>query len=198
MVNRQTLCVILAALVVVGCKDKSGEGQQETQAAGEGTEAETTTGIAEVQPPIDAAPIAKLSELPSSIFLAHDSSTQLLHWQVQGEDIAIRAEATAMPNEKAADLRYDLKLFASLTGVEEAEFFECKGLRALASAKADLVLRGDMLHVLCINAAVSEDPGTTDGGRFALDLGKRALVPKGTYGGDGSLDLDTIDLDEGE
>ena len=122
----------------------------------------------------------------------------MLHWTVKGEEIAIRTESVAAVNKENGELSYELQLFATIGETEDAQFFQCKGLKAASSARADLVLRGDMLHVLCVNAALGDDPGTTDAGRFALDLGKRVLVPAGTYGGDGSLDLDTIDLDEGE
>lgn len=199
MVNRYTLGPLFAALILSGCKDKTGG--EEVQATLQGTESEATTGTPEVPVQFDATPIAKLSETPSSIFQAQTNSTQILGWAIHGEEIILRAESSAAAENNAADPSYDLQIFTALVGAEDTEdtrLYQCKGLRALASGKAELVLRGDMLHVLCVNAPLRKDPGSTDAGRFAFDLGRRILLPKGSYGGDGSLDLDTIDLDEGE
>jgi hypothetical protein len=194
MIKRFVVPSILASLVLAGCKDKAGEGKAQSAADDKSSEG---GGIGETPEaaPIDAQGIAKLSEHATSIFEAASNTAQPLHWELKGEQIALRAETNLVAGKTAT---YNAKIFAQIKESEETELFACKGLNASASGRADLVLRGDKLHVLCVNSAQEEDPGSTDAARFAFDLGKRVIEPAGTYGGDGSLDLDTIDLDETE
>jgi hypothetical protein len=181
-------------VALCGCKEKSGETKPQELIGSENGDSETIDSDKPAAP-IDAQSIPTLSEQAIAMYQTSTNSVQPVHWKRKGEEIALRVEAGLATGTTGT---YDAKIYALVPGAEDLPFFECKGLRAVASGRIDAVLRGDMLHVLCINAAQAEDPGTTDAGRFDFDLGTRLLTPAGTYGGDGSLDLDTIDLDEGE
>jgi hypothetical protein len=195
MRNALTLSFLVPVILLSGCKDKAADDQAQDLA---GTGASPTTGEPETPEPVlptDAQAITKLSETAISIFEASTNQTQPLEWHLHGESIALRVEAKL---SEGASASYDTMLFAQIKGAEEVELFSCKSLAAAAEGRMDLTLRGDMLHVLCINSAQAEDPGATDAKRFGFNLGKRLLEAAGSYGGDGTLDLDTIDLDEGE
>lgn len=194
MIKRFAVLSILVSLVLPGCKDKAGD-EKANAAAGETGSKGEGGGETPEAAPIDAQVIAKLSESAISIFQAASNTAQPLQWELKGEEISLRAETNLLAGKTDS---YNVKVFAQIKESEETELFACKGLHASTSGRVDLVLRGDKLHVLCVNSALEEDPGSTDAARFAFDLGKRVLEPAGTYGGDGSLDLDTIDLDEAE
>lgn len=193
MRNGLTHATLLSILLLPGCKDKAPDDQAQ-EPAGEAS----NTVVPEPEPepaPAPDAQVPKLSETAISIFEAQENLTKPLEWHLLGERIALRAEAKL---SEGATVSYDAKLFAQIKGAEETELHSCKALTVAAQGKMDLVLRGDKLHVLCINAAQAEDPGSTDAKRFSFSLDTLKIEPSGSYGGDGSLDLDTIDLDEGE
>jgi hypothetical protein len=193
MRNGLPQAALLSILLLPGCKDK---------AADDKAEAPTDEASNVVAPPEpapapapDAQEIPKLSETAISIFEAQENLTKRLEWHLLGEEIALRAEANLSTGATAS---YDARLFVQIKGSEETELHSCKALTASAQGKMDLVLRGDKLHVLCINPPQAEDPGSTEAKRYSFNLGELKIEPSGSYGGDGSLDLDTIDLDEGE
>ncbi len=186
--------LLLSSLALGACKDKS----EELSKALTGGESEKVEPIEKIEEPPsvpDAQQVAKLTETPQSIFEAAKATTQPLRWEISGEQITFRAEATKIESEVTA---YDLKVFVQIKGSEETMFFECGSLYAAAQGRSDLVLRGDKVHALCINPPEGKSTGTTNAKRFAFDLGKRTLSESGSYGGNGTLDIDSIDLDEGE
>jgi hypothetical protein len=191
MWNRFALALVLA-LSLASCKDKAPKGEATEQTP---EPVATTQNLDDASAPEEVAP-PKLTETAQVLFEAATESSHPLQWELAGEVIPLRAEATKLEGDAPS---YDARVMAQIKGdEEESEVFTCKGLKASAMGRIDLVLRGDKLHVLCIHPVMGDDPGSTEAARFAFDLGTRAFSPAGTYGGDGSLDLDSIDLDEGE
>jgi hypothetical protein len=191
MSNRLALALALA-LPLAACKDKTPE---ETKEPTTEPVAEVTT-VVEDAAPADAPAPPKLTEKAQTLFASATEIASPLQWQLTGEAIALRAEVTKLEGDATS---FDAKVMAQIQGAEgESEVFACNALKAASNGRIDLVLRGDKLHILCIHPVQGEDQGSTDAARFAFDLGKREFAAAGTYGGDGTLDLDTIDLDEGE
>lgn len=193
MLNRLALLALLLS-PISGCKDKAPEEvAPEPVAVATSPEPPAVTPVVPIEPEPEVP--SKVSEHPMTIFEAASQKVVAVQWQISEEVISFRADAKRLEGEV---MRYDVHLMAQVAGGDETTLFSCKALKATSLGRMDLILRGDKLHVLCITPVQAEERGTTDAARFAFDLGQRALLASGTYGGEGDLDLDTIDLDEGE
>ena len=147
----------------------------------------------EPAPVPDAQGPAIVGETPTTL-LDTKGSTEAL-WTVTDTDIRFRA-AFAKGGEAAA--KRDATVYATVGETKEAEVFSCKAMLIAGEPRVDVLLRGDHMHVLCINPPQGENPGFTDAKRVTFEQAKMALTETGSYGGEGLVDPDTIDLDEGE
>jgi hypothetical protein len=151
----------------------------------------------EEAPPTAARPIpaTDLSERPLHLFRADTAATMSGSWHIAGTTVSLRAE----PTKKDGDTKsFDVRIIAAIAGASDQEVFACKALRADAAGRVEALLRGDKVHLLCINPPHEQDKGATEAVRLAFDDTKQELTPSGSYNGEGVVDPDTIDLDESE
>lgn len=168
-------------------KEKAPEGEVVTQPP-------ATDPLPTPEPPsIDAQGPTALSETPT-ILLDSASATQAT-WTVTDTEIRLRA-SFAKGSESAA--KRDAAVYATVGESAEVKVFACKEMLVEGMPRIEALLRGDNVHLLCINPPLGESTGFTDGMRLGFDPAKMALAETGSYGGEGIVDPDTIDLDEGE
>ncbi len=185
------LCSTAAALSLsVACKaqDESPEGDPAAD-----TPPITEPVVPTPAPPSDAQGPAILGETP--IVLLDTTSTNQAQWTVTDTEIRLRAEF-AKGSEKAA--KRNATVYATVGETKEVKVFSCKAMRIAGEPRVEVLLRGDHMHVLCINPPHGENIGFTDAKRVTFNPAKMALTETGSYGGEGIVDPDTIDLDEGE
>jgi len=175
----------------MGCntKSKSEEGGQE-EVKTEPKKDPDTPPVAVVP---DAREMARLSET-TRILLDASGSTPA-QWPNGDTTIVVRAAFTEQSEDKADR---DATIFATVGDAAEAKVFECKSMHMVGQPRVEALLRGDHMHLLCINPPAGDNKGFTDALRVTLSPAKTTLVESGTYGGEGIVDPDTIDLDEGE
>ncbi len=145
------------------------------------------------QPEIDAAPPPTLSETP--LVLLDSTTATTAQWTVTDTNIHVRA-AFAEGTEGAT--KRDVTIYAAVGEAEETEVFSCNALNIESGPRVEALLRGEHMHVLCINPPAGENKGSTDAIRLQFAPGETALVETGSYGGEGVVDPDSIDLDEGD
>ncbi len=171
-----------------GCKAK------EKAAKGEPSTEPAVTNPPTPEPPsIDAQGPAVLSETPT--ILLDSTTANEATWTVTDTEIRFRA---AFEKRSESAPKRGAKIFATVGESPESEVFACKDLVMEGKPRIEALLRGDHVHLLCINPPLAESTGFTDAKRLALDPAKMALTETGSYGGEGLVDPDTIDLDEGE
>lgn len=189
-----TLSVVLLTTSLVltlgtACKAKE-------EASTDKAETETPPVTEPVPTPKAPAPDAKgpaiVGEIPT-ILLDTKSSTEA-QWTVTDTPIRLRAEFKG--NENAE--KRDATVYATAGETEETEVFTCQAMLIAGEPRVEVLLRGDHMHVLCITPPHGENVGFTDAKRVTFDQAKMALIESGSYGGEGIVDPDTIDLDEGE
>lgn len=147
----------------------------------------------DLAPVPDARGLAVLGETP---FVLLDSTTSTeAQWTVTDTNIRLRA-AFAEGSETAA--KRDANVYATVAETKETEIFSCKAMEMAGQPRVEAMLRGDHMHVLCINPPAGENLGFTDAVRLTFSPATVTLVESGSYGGEGIVDPDTIDLDEGE
>lgn len=144
-------------------------------------------------PEIDAQGPAVVAETPTTL-LDVNGSTEA-QWIVTDTDIRLRAEFAKGSEGKE---KRDATVYATVGETKEAEVFSCMAMLVAGEPRVDVLLRGDHVHVMCINPPHGENVGFTDAKRVTFDQAKMALTETGSYGGEGIVDPDTIDLDEGE
>jgi hypothetical protein len=193
MRTKLTTVLLLAGAVGIafgpGCKAKENPSEGEAITTPPVTDPTPTP-----EPPaIDAQGPAQLGETPT--ILLDSTSTSEATWTVTDTEIRIRA-SFAQGSESAA--KRDAAIFATVGESPEAEVFACKKMLMEGKPRIEALLRGDNVHLLCINPPLGESTGFTDGMRLGLDPAKMTLAETGSYGGEGIVDPDTIDLDEGE
>ena len=142
-------------------------------------------------PSIDAQGPTALGE---TILLDNATAVEAT-WTVIDTEIRLRA-SFAKGSESAA--KRDATIYATVGESPEAIVFACKEMLVEGMPRIEALLRGDNVHLLCINPPLGESTGFTDGMRLGLDPAKMALAETGSYGGEGIVDPDSIDLDEGE
>lgn len=191
-INLATLLLLAgSASMTLGsaCKAKDQTTEGETA-----TEPPTTDPKPKTEPPaIDAQGPAALGETPT-ILLDSTNGTEAA-WTVTDTEIRLRADF-AKGTESAP--KRSATVFATVGESPESEVFACKDMLMEGKPRIEALLRGDNVHLLCINPPLGESTGFTDGLRLALDPAKMTLAETGSYGGEGIVDPDTIDLDEGE
>ncbi|MCP4445548.1 MAG: hypothetical protein GY811_09430 [Myxococcales bacterium] len=179
-----------AMLSSVACKAK--EGQDEVGSKPEAPPV-TEPSQTESAPVPDAQGPTVLSE--TSTVLLDTKTDTAARWTVTDTDIRLRA-AFAKNSEDAA--KRDATIYAKVGETPEAEVLSCKAMLMEDAPRIEAMLRGDHLHLLCITPPAGGRLGFTDALRVTFDPAKLALTETGSYGGEGIVDPDTIDLDEGE
>jgi hypothetical protein len=96
----------------------------------------------------------------------------------------------------AKDGKIPVSVQAAVGRKRAVEVFRCEGLDATMGASADVLIHEGYAHVRCLNPAHVDDPGAMQALRLRFDAQGKKLVPAGTYGGEGIVDPDTVDLDE--
>lgn len=190
---RRTLCsVLLVAAPLLACnKGPSGEEEGQREAVVALPEAQEPT-----EPVMDATPEGvALDETPFTLLRADSGQSQSATWVVGDATISLRA---ALVDQGKPNQPRRAEVYASWDEIVDRVVFTCQALDPKAGAYVQLLRRGDNMHVLCVNPPLAAAAGFTDAGRFAFDAQEQKLVSTGTYGGEGIVDPDTIDLDERE
>lgn len=102
---------------------------------------------------------------------------------------------TARP-AAARDGMIPISVLAAVGRKRAAEVFRCEGLDATTGATADVLIHQGFAHVRCLNPPHVGDRGAMQALRLRFDARGKKLVPAGTYGGEGIVDPDTVELDE--
>ncbi len=144
-------------------------------------------------PEIDAAEPPVLGETP--LVLLDSTTAVTAQWAVTDTNIRVRA-AFAEGTEGATNR--DATVYATVGEAEETKVFSCKKLEIASGPRVEAMLRGEHMHVLCINPPAGESKGATDAIRLQFSPSKTALVESGSYSGEGVVDPDSIDLDESD
>lgn len=191
--SRVILCLMFVT-AAAGCKEKADTGEE--PASEPRTIEPTATGD-------DDAAAQAVPEVPALTDEAHiayraDTGEQKpATWTIEGTDIALRV---APLGDDGSGFVVGQIMAKVGDGVEAQEtgIYSCKSLSKAAGGYVDFMLRAGKLHIRCINPAVDQEPGDTEAGRFDFDSSSDAIVAAGNYSGEGIVDPDTIDLDEGE
>jgi len=102
---------------------------------------------------------------------------------------------TAKP-AAARDGMIPISVLAAVGRKRAVEVFRCEGLDATTGATADVLIHQGFAHVRCLNPPHVGDRGAMQALRLRFDGKGKKLVPAGTYGGEGIVDPDTVELDE--
>jgi hypothetical protein len=195
----KNLALWLSVLVALGACGKSQPApaapREETPA-----EPEPPAPLAEPEPSAAGASGAEAgaSEEPATdghpwVTLFHtDTRKATPHTWQQGKTAVV---FTARP-AAAKDGMIPISVRAAVGRKRAVEVFRCPGLDAATGATADVLIHQGFAHVRCLNPPHVDDLGTMEALRLRFDARGKKLVPAGTYGGEGIIDPDTIDLDE--
>jgi hypothetical protein len=192
---RKALYLLLTVVTIFGCKNSEKEEPKAPQA----TQPPPPKAPKKEPPPAppDAAPAPSpaqtLAETPLQLFSASDGKNAQCEWKIAGESVVFSTEAT---RADGAPTRYAVKVLAAISGDEAEEVFSCESLIANSQGRVEALLRGDKVHILCINPPAGKDKGNTQAIRFEYAKDQRGLEQSGSYSGVGVVDPDTIDLDE--
>jgi len=141
---------------------------------------------------IDAGVASPLGE--AAVVLLSEGVQKTVRWN-RGDKVSILIEASWVESAEEP-LRSDAKIVANIGG-EKSELFSCKGLKKQPSLRVEALRRGPFLHVLCITPPSDLGKGATNAIRLRYSPADNRLVQSGTYSGEGIVDPDTIELDEG-
>lgn len=182
------LCALLP-----GCKDRSPP-QKEQPVAPEPAAEIPPLAMEHDAKPAEPQP-TPITELPFVLFEAATGNGRVASWRHDNQLIVIRTLATRHPDGKlyrvevVADARDDR---------EQQELSVCSDLRVDAAGRVELSLRGDYLHLLCINPPLNDEPGWTEAVRLRFRPETGELHEANRYSGEGIVDPDTLDLDEAD
>ena len=136
----------------------------------------------------------QLGEEPTVVFGPDGGLEAPLHWKVGESVVAI----SAAPAQDLDGKGPSLSILASIDEAQPAAVASCAMPDAAAKGFVDIMKRGDSIHIRCVTPPAGEATGDTKAVRLSFDTATKSLKESGSYEGEGIVDPDTIDLDEGE
>lgn len=186
----------LSVLVALAACGKSPAPAGPAQEAAAPAEAEPPAPLAEPDAGASAAGASDAEAEADShpwVTLFHTDTRKSTPYTWKPGKIAIVFTATPAT---ARDGMIPVSVRAAVGRKRAVEVFRCEGLDATAGATADVLIHQGYAHVRCLNPRQVDDPGAMEALRLRFDARGKKLVAAGTYGGEGIVDPDTIDLDE--
>lgn len=182
------------AVVLFGAGCNNGKSQEKAEAPGPTpVPAEVNIPDPVVEPTPPPQVLTKAARGGRYVLMdARDGTGAVVSLSVAGKEVHFSAESLAdTPTLRTA------KIMAAFGEIEQ-EVFLCE-LPKTAKSGAEIVVGADgAAHVICTKGPEDELPGFMEGKRLQWNDDRSQLLESGSWAGEGVVDVDSLELDEGE
>jgi len=188
-----SVAIVVLLAVACGKDDKKTAGKTEAPAP-EVKPVDTTPP--ETAPPEAARPEAKpnavkMTDERQVMFQADTGEVTELHWMHAGKHVHF-----SLAHEAAKDDSVVAAISATIDG-KTTEVYKCEGLDPASGGTVEMKASGSNAHVICVNPAHSQDPGSSWGAQLEWNDKNSALEKRGEWEqADSEGDPDTMDIGE--